>query len=29
MIWVTGDKHGQLSAMELPDYKKIKKMILY
>ena len=25
MIWVTGDKHGQLSAMELPDYKKIKK----
>lgn len=25
MIWVTGDKHGQMSAMELPDYKKIKK----
>ena len=25
MISVTGDKHGQLSAMELPDYKEIKK----
>lgn len=25
MIWVTGDKHGQLDALELPGYNKIKK----
>ena len=25
MIWVTGDKHGELSAMKLPGFHKIKK----